>query len=532
MSKRTRNVAARLTRLLAGGRNRDADQAAEAPAPSPMPDRPPFDSFDPTPWSHPFLTTENIRRFREYSAAVWQFALDYQRRHPEPLRAAFAVNMAQNMYKWARLAVAEGWPVTLFLHPQDQTALSRPEWEEFDGEYPDLFDGPGFCHAHPSLTPTVPCRSVPMGDDLLYDAYLRFLRGDRRDLYRHLAAAPGLRHEGMVAYQGVYPYWNWARGLLPFDVVYAASVPVPAYLSGRPYCAFSVGGDLQTDCGRGDDYGAVTGLAFNAARFLILSNPHPLAHCRRLGFANAVYLPYPMDDDRYCPGRARSRPAWEARWGPGVYVLSTCRIDNAVKGNSQSLLDALAEVARARPQVRFVFLSWGHDAAQLRDRVQERGLGGQVIFLPPVGKQRLLDYYRSCDVVLDQFVFGYYGATALEAAAVGCPIVMRINERHYAPLYAGDVAPVQNAAGPAQVRDVLLRLVDLPDVRREVGARLRQWLVRTHGARTTVPTLLALLRLTARGVALPADLRSPLAHPLTEAETARHEACLVRPAAA
>jgi hypothetical protein len=109
---------------------------------------------------------------------------------------------------------------------------------------------------------------------------------------------------------------------------------------------------------------------------------------------------------------------------------------------------------------------------------------------------------------------------------------MRINERHYAPLYAGDVAPVQNAAGPAEVRDVLLGLVDQPDVRREVGARLRQWLVRTHGARTTVPTLLALLRLTARGVALPADLRSPLAHPLTEAETARHEACLVRPAAA
>jgi glycosyltransferase involved in cell wall biosynthesis len=485
----------------------------------------PSHSADPKPWTHPFLTAENIRRFREYSEAVWQIALDHHRRHPEPLRAAFLVNMAQNMYKWARLATEYGWAATLYLHPLDQTALNFPQWEEFDGEYNNLFDGLGFCGSHPQLRPAVPCRSIPMDSEGLAEAYVRFINGEREDLYRQLARTPGVRHEAFFAYQGVAPYLAWVRDLITFDVIYAASSPIAAYLSGRPYCAFSVGGDLQLDCGRGDTLGAIMGLAFNGARFLMLSNPHPLAHCRRLGLGNALYLPYAMDDERYCPGTGQARNEWETRWGPGVYVLSTCRIDSSVKGNSETLSDVLASVARARPQVRFAFLAWGKDAEQLRAKVCQQGLEGQVLFLPPVGKKRLIDYYRSCDIVLDQFVYGYYGATGLEAAAVGKPVIMRLNEHHYAPLYAGDVAPVENVAALSEIQEALLRLVDNQELRQERGLRMRDWLVRNHGSRKVMPLLLALLRLTADRVPLPNDLMHPLNDPLTEAELTHHEAC-------
>src|SRR5207253_2776424 len=138
-----------------------------------------------------------------------------------------------------------------------------------------------------------------------------------------------------------------------------------------------------------------------------------------------LYVPYPMDDSRYCPGEPSARQQWEQRFGPGFYVLSTARLDQAVKGNS-GLFDDLARLALRLPSVRFVFLSWGADAGALAQRIERACLQKNFIMLPPVGKARLIDYYRSCDCVLDQLVYGYYGATGLEALSVGKPVVMRI----------------------------------------------------------------------------------------------------------
>src|SRR5262249_16876309 len=153
----------------------------------------------------------------------------------------------------------------------------------------------------------------------------------------------------------------------------------------------------------------------------------------------------------------------------------------AVKGNAESLFTELVGLARRVPAVRFVFLSWGRDAAAFVERVREAGLQDRFLILKPVGKKRLIDYYRSCDCVLDQFIYGYYGATALEAAAVGKPIVMRIREEHYMPLYGGDLAPVLNCKSARQAAQAIERLATNADDCAQVGRDTRAWLVRNHG---------------------------------------------------
>jgi glycosyltransferase involved in cell wall biosynthesis len=332
--------------------------------------------------------------------------------------------------------------------------------------------------------------------------------------------------ESFFAVSGIDTYYAWAAALTRHDVLVAPSIPIPAYLSGRPYCAFVVGGDLQIDCGRGGPYGAVMGLSFAAARFIFLSNPHTLGHCRRLGLINAMYLPYPINDDIYCPGPGSARAEWESRFGGRTFFLSTARIDKAVKGNSGELWQALTDVCRDRPDVRFVFLTWGHAAAELRASVAANPvLRDKFIFLPPVGKKRLIDYYRSCDTVIDQFVYGYYGATALEAAAIGKPVVMRIRTEHYAPLYDGDIAPVWNAATPADVAKAVAALADQPDLRAEHGKRMREWLVRTHGKEVAGRRLLAVLRMTANRIPVPPGLDNPLLDVESEEEIAYHNGC-------
>jgi glycosyltransferase involved in cell wall biosynthesis len=170
-------------------------------------------------------------------------------------------------------------------------------------------------------------------------------------------------------------------------------------------------------------------------------------------------------------------------------------------------------------------LAWGENSAEFGSRIASEDMQKQFIILNPVGKKRLIDYYRSCDVVLDHFVYGYFGATALEAASIGKPVVMKLRQEHYAPFYKGDVMPVFNAATPWEMGDALLRLCDSGSLRLETGAEMRRWLVRNHAEEKTVPLMLALLRLSADQVPLPKELVNPLWDEETEEQKKYHETC-------
>lgn len=503
---------------------------------------------DATPWAHPFLDARRIRRFREYSDHVWTIAQASNRGRERRVSCGFSVNMAQNMYKWTKLANKYGADGTLYLNPQDTSAISRPEWEEFDGEWADIFDGPGFLRSHPSIKIMAPCVEAPnAGAELLtalttkreFPLWQRTIKtaigwwSEERRLSAFsgpaMAAirrrAPNMRLWPLLSLAGMYPYFSWAEILSRHDVNYIASTPFPAYASGKPYCIFSVGGDLQFDCGRSDDLGRAMRQSFKSARFVFASNPHTLGHCRRFGLKNAVYLPYPMDSDTYCPGDGRARAEWVARFGGEVFVLTTARVDSGVKGQTSAMQQALFQVAEERPEVRFLFLGWGAQVDDLKAHAAERGLADRVIVLPPVGKKRLIDYYRSCDIVLDQFVYGYLGATALEAASIGKPVVMKLHAGQYAPLYHDDVAPVEQAGTPDEVRAALLRLSASAGHRAERGRLMHQWLLRNHGEEKTGPLLLALLQFVADRARLPRGLDNPLADPLSAEELAYHERC-------
>ncbi len=85
------------------------------------------------------MTPDNIRRFRIYSEAIWQYAMEFDGgRNPSSLKLAFCTNMNQSMHKWSMLSKKYGADATLFLNPLDKTILMSPEWELFDGEFADL----------------------------------------------------------------------------------------------------------------------------------------------------------------------------------------------------------------------------------------------------------------------------------------------------------------------------------------------------------------------------------------------------------
>jgi len=485
-------------------------------------------SRDDRPWRHPFLNGRNIARFRAYSEAVWQDAFERSKYLPEDLRIAFSVNMAQNMYKWACLAADAGFDAHLFLEPQDRSALSLPQWEEFDGEWSDPLDGDAFRRQHGGIAVRVPVHEPPLSDSGFSKARAAWWH-DRRRLHRLRSAAPGLRFEALQTHPAYAAYVATAQALSSFHVIHAASLPLGAYLSGRPYCVTSVGGDLQIDCGRSDQHGILLAAAFSSARYIFVTNPHTLGHCRRLGFTNGVYMPYPMDEDRYTLGPGLARRNWEARVGPGFFVLCPSRIDPAAKGQSREMLEALVRSANRHTNLRFVFLRWGAGLRAFEEQLAEVVGRDRFLLLPAVGKKRLIDYYRSCDAVLDSLVYGYYGATTLEAAAVGRPVVMRVRNEHYRPLYHGEPAPVHAVDSPDELERTLGALAAAPEAANASGRRLRDWLIRHHGRERTVALLTALLASAADGSVAPPPADNPLLDPETAEEAAYHLSCLGPP---
>ncbi len=82
--------------------------------------------------------------------------------------------MAQNMHHWAGMASKYGISPTLYEHPLDETALNSPEWEQFDGEYSDIYDRKGFLSRFgKDIKLNIERRRIN-SDDSLYRLYIKY----------------------------------------------------------------------------------------------------------------------------------------------------------------------------------------------------------------------------------------------------------------------------------------------------------------------------------------------------------------------
>jgi hypothetical protein len=117
-------------------------------------------SFDRTPWLHPWMSADNIRRFAAFSnleLTRLEAELDAHRRKTflrrgirglclkwkKASRYAFVGNMANVNYVRAIPLRRRKLDVDLVLYPYDDFIFAQPAWEDFDGEITDLGENPG-----------------------------------------------------------------------------------------------------------------------------------------------------------------------------------------------------------------------------------------------------------------------------------------------------------------------------------------------------------------------------------------------------
>lgn len=119
------------------------------------------------------------------------------------------------------------------------------------------------------------------------------------------------------------------------------------------------------------------------------------------------------------------------------------------------------------------------------DELAAEGHHFDVDLIEGVSNAEALARYADADVVIDQLYAGWYGGVALEAMALGKPVVGYLREsdfRHLPPEMAKEL-PLFRAT-PTTVKDDLKRILELP--RTELVARARQsraFVERWHDAR-------------------------------------------------
>jgi glycosyltransferase involved in cell wall biosynthesis len=101
--------------------------------------------------------------------------------------------------------------------------------------------------------------------------------------------------------------------------------------------------------------------------------------------------------------------------------------------------------------------------------------------------------YRRADIIVDQLNAGWYGVFAIEAMALGKPVVTFLHEeavRRTEEAFGLDVPIV--GATKETLRDVLRPLVESPEERRRIGAASRAYAEEVHDVRRMADRLLAL----------------------------------------
>ncbi len=101
--------------------------------------------------------------------------------------------------------------------------------------------------------------------------------------------------------------------------------------------------------------------------------------------------------------------------------------------------------------------------------------------------------YEAADIVVDQLNAGWYGLFAIEAMALGKPVVTFLHEeavRRSAEAFGVEVPIV--SATKETLRDVLARLAADPDERRRLGSAGRTYVERVHDLERIADRLLDL----------------------------------------
>lgn len=272
---------------------------------------------------------------------------------------------------------------------------------------------------------------------------------------------------------------KWFEG---YDLIQAYSTdPIDAWMFSRnqPYVAFEHG-TMREIPFENSARGRLLSLAYRQAGKVVITNPDVITAAQRLGLKKFLFIPHPVDETKYRPLHTPLRGSLINRYQTDLILFAPSRHNWALKGNDV-LLKAFARCIKSFPGKLILILNeWGQEVAESKALIETLGVGGRVVWTPPMNKMTLIDYYNAADVVLDQFTIGTFGTVTPEAMACGKPVMLHFDREVHEWCY-GEMPPVVSAKTEGQIFDRLMELLSSSDHRTAIGNASREWIEKYHG---------------------------------------------------
>jgi glycosyltransferase involved in cell wall biosynthesis len=109
---------------------------------------------------------------------------------------------------------------------------------------------------------------------------------------------------------------------------------------------------------------------------------------------------------------------------------------------------------------------------QAVERLKGRGYALDLMIVEGIPNQRVIEMCAQADIVADQFLIGGHGIFAVEAMALGKPVICYIRKEEY--LLHPEECPIVNA-NPANLDEALEDLMNHPEKRRKLGEMGRSY---------------------------------------------------------
>ncbi|MDY0086970.1 MAG: glycosyltransferase [Coriobacteriia bacterium] len=274
----------------------------------------------------------------------------------------------------------------------------------------------------------------------------------------------------LAKYAGLYVRAVMAAARGGYDVVHAHYL-VPTGPAGRlcavlrrvPLVLFAHGGDVLL-AARGDAVGRSARRVMRSADVLVAPSAYLAEEMAQVAggpLHQTEIVPMGVDPAVFCPGDREEARAHLGLRPTGPLLLFAGTLDANKGAGCEELLEALDAPSLATAAL--VVVGQGPWRPRLEERARAGSLSGRVDFRAQVERDELASLMRAADAVVVPSRRESLGLIALEARAVGTPVVAADVGGLPEHVESGVSGELYTPGSPARLRDALERVLSAPE---------------------------------------------------------------------
>lgn len=295
------------------------------------------------------------------------------------------------------------------------------------------------------------------------------------------------------------------------DVVFCTgAVANLAILCNKPYIYFCTGSDLDQYSKYGcsffeyidTDISLLRRMQWPIKKYLYQTAikkadltviaPYQYPEIYKLGYSRLGFFPHPLEQEYFMIELSEKdyishqiKDKYRCKWAlfsptrhiwDDVYKNESDYKGNNITIKSFSLLIKEYNLIDAK----LFLVEKGLDIPKSKQYIQELGIENNVVWLEPMNRKELINFYAGADVCFDQFSQGCLALCAVESLACGTPTVSYIGSYNYKeiPFYS-ESPPIINSKDPQLISSYIYDILNNYDMRHELQRQSYYW-VKKH----------------------------------------------------